>query len=177
MIFRAADTARRLAIVAVGGLLAACGGGGFGGGSSISDVDPVFLSAAGSWDTNRDGIVTCDEWKAYASDLFNSADKNRDGFLDTAEFAVMSRTDRMFDTVGFTYFDANKDGKIARTEMTERPNPAFVYLDKKQDCQLTTTELTGARALLSDSSPALSKSSAPATSTSPAADPARMPRR
>ena len=39
-------------------VLAACGG------SAIPETDRVFLSAAGSWDRNHDGIVTCDEWKA-----------------------------------------------------------------------------------------------------------------
>ncbi len=156
-----------LAMLLAGGA-AGCGGG-FSG-PSLSETERVFLSAAGSWDTNHDGVVTCDEWKAYVNDLFNGADKNRDGFLDPAEFAVMSRTDRMFETVGFSYFDANHDGKIARAEITDRPNPAFVLLDKKRDCQLTSTELTGARSLLTEAQPTVS-----APSSSPTGDPTRGP--
>ena len=52
-------------------LLAGCSG------SSLPEVDRVFLSAAGNWDRNRDGVVTCDEWRAYAAELFDSADTDK----------------------------------------------------------------------------------------------------
>src|ERR1700687_2713740 len=86
------------------------------GGPAIPETDRVFLSAAGNWDRNRDGIVTCDEWKAYAGELFDAADANRDGFVDRTEYATIVSTDRMFQTVEFSYYDANGDGKLARTE-------------------------------------------------------------
>jgi hypothetical protein len=63
----------------------------------------VFLSAAGNWDRNRDGVVTCDEWKAYAGELFDAADANYDGFVDRNEYATIVSTDRMFQTVEFSY--------------------------------------------------------------------------
>ncbi len=56
------------------------------GGSSIPETDRVFLMAAGSWDRNRDNAVTCDEWKAYAAELFSGADVNRDDALDATEW-------------------------------------------------------------------------------------------
>ena len=49
---------------------------------SIPDTDRVFLMAAGSWDRNRDNNVTCDEWKSYATELFNGADANADESID-----------------------------------------------------------------------------------------------
>ena len=67
------DTRRVAAYVAfplaAGLTLAGCGGGSslnpFNS-SPVSEVETVFLAAAGNWDRNRDGVVTCEEWKAYA---------------------------------------------------------------------------------------------------------------
>lgn len=121
-------------------LLAACAK------SSLPDVDRVFLSAAGGWDRNRDGVVTCDEWKAYAAELFDAADTDHDGSIDRTEYAKIIATDRMFQTVDLSYYDANGDGKIDRTEFVEKPNRAFVLLDKNHECKLTSSQVAGARA-------------------------------
>jgi len=120
-------------------LLAGCG-------SSIPDTDRVFLSAAGGWDLNHDGVVTCDEWKAYAAELFDAADANHDGFVDRTEYATIVATDRMFQTVEFGYYDANGDGKLDRAEFVEKPNRAFVLLDKSHTCRLDASQVAGARA-------------------------------
>ena len=112
----------------------------------MPDTDRVFLSAAGGWDRNRDGVVTCDEWKAYAAELFDSVDANRDGMLDRPEYAKLISTDRMFQTVEFGYYDANGDGKVARTEFVDKPNRAFALLDKSNECKLTANQTAGARA-------------------------------
>jgi hypothetical protein len=114
--------------------------------SSLGEVDRVFLSAAGSWDRNRDGIVTCDEWKAYAAELFDSADANHDGTLDRVEYTTIVNTDRMFQTVELRYYDANGDGKVDRAEFVDKPNRAFALLDKSNTCQLTASQVAGARA-------------------------------
>ena len=82
-------------IAALGVLLAVAGCSG----SSIPDTDRVFLSAAGGWDRNRDGVVTCDEWKAYAAELFDAADADRDGIIDRTEYSKIIVTDRMFETL------------------------------------------------------------------------------
>lgn len=114
--------------------------------SSLGDVDRVFLSAAGSWDRNHDGIVTCDEWRAYAAELFKSADANHDGFVDGTEYATIISTDRMFQTVEMRYYDANGDGKLDQAEFVEKPNRAFALLDKSNQCQLNADQVAGARA-------------------------------
>ncbi|HEU4377208.1 MAG TPA: histidine kinase [Hyphomicrobiaceae bacterium] len=101
---------------------------------AASQIDRVFASAAGTWDVNRDGEVTCEEWKQYARGLFAGADANRDGALSRQEFAAMARVDRLFDLANFEYFDANGDGKVTSAEIIDKPNPAFRLLDKNGDC-------------------------------------------
>jgi hypothetical protein len=115
-------------------------------GSTIPETDRVFLSAAGGWDRNRDGSVTCDEWKTYAGELFDGADANRDGIVDRTEYTKIISTDRMFETVEFGYYDANGDGKVARTEFVDKPNRAFALLDKSNECKLSSSQVAGARA-------------------------------
>ncbi len=121
-------------------LLTACSG------SSLGEVDRVFLSAAGNWDRDRDGAVTCLEWKQYAGELFDSADANRDGFVDRTEYASIISTDRMFQTVDVSHYDSNGDNKLTRAEFVDKPNRAFELLDKSNSCILTASQVAGARA-------------------------------
>jgi hypothetical protein len=103
-------------------------------------VDREFVIAAVTWDLNKDGNVTCDEWKQYVTILFREADADHDGFLNHEEYAALSRRDRLFETAGFKYFDANGDGRISLSEMVDKPNPAFILLDRNHDCVLTPDE-------------------------------------
>jgi hypothetical protein len=103
-------------------------------------IDREFVIAAVTWDLNKDGNVTCDEWKRYVTSLFRDADANHDGYLTREEYAALSRQDRLFETAGFKYWDANGDGRISLSEMVDKPNPAFTLLDKNHDCVLTPDE-------------------------------------
>ena len=105
----------------------------------------MFLMAAGNWDRNKDGIVTCDEWKAYATELFEGADAGHKGYLVPDDWKRVTAVDKMFVTVDFKYYDTNGDGKVERAEFVDRRNRAFEMADRDQDCDLTTVELTGAR--------------------------------
>lgn len=117
----------------------------FNSSKAISETDRVFLMAAGSWDRNRDNQVTCDEWKAYTAELFNGADANGDGDVDSTEWASIVAVDRMFATADLRYFDANGDGKVSRAEFVDRPNPAFTLLDPSNTCVLSGDQVAGAR--------------------------------
>ena len=143
----AATRRRAIAICTLG--LAVLASGCSSGLSSLtggpSEVDRVFLLAAGNWDRNKDGIVTCDEWKAYAAELFDGADAEHKGYLVPADWKRITAIDKMFETVDFKYYDANGDGKVDRAEFVDRPNHAFEMADRDHDCDLTTVELTGAR--------------------------------
>jgi hypothetical protein len=115
------------------------------GKNSVSETDRVFLMAAGSWDRNHDNVVTCDEWKAYATELFNGADANRDDVIDATEWSSIIAIDRMFDTANLKYFDTNGDGKVSRSEFVDRENPAFKLMDTAKTCSLTGAQVAGAR--------------------------------
>jgi hypothetical protein len=108
--------------------------------ASASPLELEFAAAAVTWDLNKDGDVTCEEWKQYVAALFREADLNRDGFLTRDEFAAMARRDRLFEAAGFAYFDANNDGRLTLAEIADKPNPAFILLDKNHDCVLTPDE-------------------------------------
>jgi hypothetical protein len=112
---------------------------------SASEVDRAFASAVATWDINRDGEVTCEEWKKYASGLFADADANKDGALSREEFAAMARVDHLFGIANFDYFDANGDGKVTLAEIIDKPNPAFRLLDKNGDCVIGRDEKMGER--------------------------------
>lgn len=105
-----------------------------------STVDRTFIGAAQTWDFDKDGTVTCDEWKNYAATLFRESDGDGNGALDASEFAQMSRTDRLFEIADVGYFDGNGDSKVTLEEMTGKQNAAFKLLDKNGDCRIDRNE-------------------------------------
>jgi hypothetical protein len=102
--------------------------------------DPLKAGAA-IWDTNHDGTYTCDEWKAYLDRLFTSADRNRDGNLNAAEFAIVRQASPMLADADFGYFDENQDGKLTRQEFISKPSEFILKYDKNGDCRATADEI------------------------------------
>ena len=126
-----------LALLAVSLLAAGCTSTPF---SSTSDFDRTFIGAAQTWDLDKNGVVTCDEWKRYTATSLREADINGDGALDQEEWARMAKSDRLFEMANLAYFDANSDGRATADELAAKSNPAFRLLDKNQDCQIDRTE-------------------------------------
>jgi hypothetical protein len=136
--------ARLILCLAAAGLMAGCASS---AGSKTSQIDKNFLGGIGSYDQNRDGTVTCDEWRSAASNMFSKANKSGSGLLTEDEFPNLALADRTFLVANFKYYDTNNDSRVDRKEFVERPNPAFGYADKDKDCRLTEPEVVNARDL------------------------------
>lgn len=124
------------------------GGCSTGGGNPFAksnDFDRTFISAAQTWDLDKNGTVTCDEWTQYISASFREADSNGDGALDAEEWKTLVKGDRLFEIANLSYYDANGDGRVTLDEMTGKPNVAFKLLDRNQDCQIDRTEAVQVR--------------------------------
>jgi hypothetical protein len=74
-----------LIVLSIGAGVTGCAGS---SGSPLGSATPIereFAIAAVTWDLNKDGDVTCEEWKQYVAGLFREADANHDGFLTREE--------------------------------------------------------------------------------------------
>jgi hypothetical protein len=105
--------------------------------------DPVLNNGPPIWDTNHDGILTCEEWKTFMDRLFVSADKGRKGFLTPQEFDSIKKADPSLADAEFAYFDENQDGKVSRKEFVEKPSIFILRFDKNGDCRVTPEEMKG----------------------------------
>jgi hypothetical protein len=124
-------------------LLSALAAGGCAAGNPFnnsSDFDRTFIGAAQTWDLDKNGVVTCDEWANYVATSFRESDANGDGALDSNEWEQLVRGDRLFQVANVSYYDANGDGRVTLEEMQGKQNQAFKLLDKNQDCQIDRTE-------------------------------------
>lgn len=100
-------------------------------------------------DTNKDGMVSKDEWVAYQERVFTALDKNGDGSLDTEEFyghpmpvsfatGGFSRgleTKQMFGKI-----DANGDGKVSHEEYIAFQVKVFEMMDTKKAHELSPSD-------------------------------------
>ncbi|GAB4237334.1 MAG: hypothetical protein Kow0032_23070 [Methyloligellaceae bacterium] len=108
---------------------------------SVDDTTKAFLRAASTWDSNRDGVSSCDEWEAYAKRLFKEADADGNGYLDGREYGTLGGRDALFISVPMTHFDTSRDNRITEAELAARRNPAFARLDTNNDCGITVAEI------------------------------------
>jgi hypothetical protein len=109
-----------------------------GSGVRRSTGNDALVAWATVWgDVARTGLFTCDEWKRYATKLFNDADKNRDGYLSEEEFQSIRKADQMLKHADLAYFDDNRDGRVSRSEFVEKPNLFFAKYDRKRECRVT----------------------------------------
>ena len=158
---------RSVSAIAAAGVLAACATGSSSTSGSDEIIDKAFIKAAQTWDLNRDGTVTCDEWHNYALSLFREADANHDGKLTPEEFAKIAKRDHLFDIANFKYYDTDGDGFVTQAEFVDRPNPAFVQLDKEKTCKLQANVLRATNVITA--TPTMGDP------TAPGADPHRSP--
>ena len=100
-------------------------------------------------DTNKDGMVSKDEWIAYQERVFKALDKNADGSLDAEEFYGHPKP-VSFATAGYSHgletqqmfgkIDANGDGKVSLDEYIAFQTKVFEMMDTKKAHELSASD-------------------------------------
>ncbi len=106
--------------------------------------DAMLNNGPPIWDTNHDGVYTCEEWKSFMDRLFTSADRNHDKSLSPSEFETVKKAEPTLAEADFGYFDENQDGKITRSEFVDKPSLFILRFDKNGDCKVTQEEIRAA---------------------------------
>jgi hypothetical protein len=116
--------------------------------------DGMLKNGPPTWDSNHDGVYTCDEWKRFVDRIFTLADRNRDGNLSPSEFTTVQKADATLADADFGYFDENQDGKITRKEFVEKPSVFILQFDRNGDCRVTADEIKAAGTPMGSQGPA-----------------------
>jgi Ca2+-binding EF-hand superfamily protein len=90
-------------------------------------------------DTNKDGMISQDEWTTYQEKTFAALDTNKSGFLDEKQFVGSGSQTMAFATAAyarglrsnamFKHVDSNGDGKISHDEFISYQQKIFEMLD------------------------------------------------
>lgn len=99
-------------------------------------------------DTNGDGLVTREEFKASRSARFKQMDRNGDGAISRDDFGrilkfrpdAAQRLDQMLAEA-----DANHDGRLTRAELDQAPVPMFERADANGDDRIDAQERAAAK--------------------------------
>jgi Ca2+-binding EF-hand superfamily protein len=95
-------------------------------------------------DTNHDGYVTRDEFKASRAAQFARLDRNGDGVATLSEFPRLAKSNgpkaRTLKAV-ITLADRDGDGRVTRAEFVDGPAPLFDRADRDHDDRLSRDEV------------------------------------
>jgi len=93
-------------------------------------------------DTNKDGMVSLDEWTAFQEHSFAALDKDKSGFLEEQEFTTHSNGEIAFATAAYAHglmtnemfkkIDADGDRKISKEEFLSYQRKIFEMLDRSK---------------------------------------------
>lgn len=99
-------------------------------------------------DSNKDGLVSRDEFIAARAGQFSRLDRNDDGFLDDGDMPRRALARRQQGGGQLqAQLDANGDGRISKDEFVSGPTPLFDQADANHDGVLDEPEVESARAL------------------------------
>lgn len=100
-------------------------------------------------DTNDDGSVTREEFRAARTQQFAKLDRNSDGYLDSSDVPKRLAKRRQQNGGGDSMigqFDADGDGKVTREEFIHGPTSMFDRADTDKNDVLDPKELAAAKA-------------------------------
>lgn len=92
------------------------------------------------WDSNNDGVATCDDISLTRSRLFRILDENKDGILNSTEYRHAKFEDKSFLFFDFPTVDKDHDGEVSVEELVAVPNSQFLAADKDGDCRISPDE-------------------------------------
>ncbi len=118
-------------------------------GRSLRDIGEAdIIERIRHADVNKDGVITRSELLAHRQTEWPKLDRNDDGFFtrydlpgfvrdrwDSGRLANMRQT-----------YDADRDGRISRTEFTSGPTLAFDLVDANADGRVNEAEIKAALA-------------------------------
>jgi Ca2+-binding EF-hand superfamily protein len=109
------------------------------------DGEPGLRGMLSEMDTNKDGKVTAEEFKAAAAARFTAADANHDGVLDASEHAAMRKARLEHPSHGgkrgMARMDQDSSGAISRDEAPAGLLEHFDEIDTNHDGLLDQHEL------------------------------------
>ena len=85
-------------------------------------------------DTDKDGVVTLEEFLGRRDAGFARLDKIGDGFVDASDIAARAKENTDYRARRFLkMFDADKDGKVTKEEFEQRAKDRFAMRDLNSD--------------------------------------------
>jgi hypothetical protein len=115
---------------------------GAAGASLAASNNAALLAQIEGADANRDGNVSKQELINFRAANFNRLDRDGNGVLTRSDIPAMAK--RFNPNVDFdkliTQFDANKDGKVSRSEFVDGRTTIFDAADSNKDGVLTKAE-------------------------------------
>ncbi|KRA73910.1 signal transduction protein [Caulobacter sp. Root656] len=116
--------------------------------SSAQAASRMPSAALDKADTNHDGDITRDEFKASRAAQFARLDRNGDSMVTLSEFPRLAKSNRpkaqKLKAV-IQYADRDGDGRVTRAEFVDGPSPLFDRADRDHDGRLSRDEVVAAR--------------------------------